>query len=195
MVCSCSEKSGSGLCLDSSGTTCNYKGITVKVGVSGNLPWKAHSDSSRVMIAPSSASGDCRVSITVPPTSSKKVHDLHVWFTCLTDTSRRACFTIRQDAVPYLEFEKDTVVVPYAGDTLSIALLSNVEWILENKIIIDPTMTNHILMSPIEGSGDTSLSVIVPVNPRKRQRTMAPVMIMKDEPGQRATLTIIQTKD
>lgn len=195
LVCSCSQKSGGGLVIDSTGTSCGYKGVTVKVGVSGDVSWKAASDSSRVMIAPSVYSGNCRVSITVPPTETKQVHDIHVWFTDVSNKGSKACYTITQDAAPYLEFERDTVVVPYAGDTIFVGLASNMRWELENKIIIDSLMSNFIKMSPIEGEGDSVIRIIVPQNPRPRQRTLEPVMVMKDEPKQTDKLTIIQTKN
>ena len=193
-VCSCSQKGGSGLSIDSELASCGYNGITVKVGVQADLSWEASSSEETVMIAPSSYTGSCRVSITVPPSSLKQDRDVLVWFRSVGEPSREACFTIRQDAAPYLDFDRDTLEVPYDGGLYSVSVSSNMAWELFNKTIVEEAMVNHIGMSPVEAEGDAAIEITVPRNPRTRQRTMTPILVMKDAPFLRDTLVIIQSK-
>ena len=188
LLCACSATETPELNLGFESIRLTSNGGTIKVPVEATGTWMVRCEDPQVMIAPSTYTGSCKVSITVPPTPQKEDRVLDVSFEAAN--CPKCTFVVSQAGFPYLEFEESSYTVPASEGTYQIGLKSNSRWVLISSLAL-----LGIDISPVEGSGDTVLQVTVPRNPKTRQRTISAIFALEDDPDAKATLKIIQTKD
>lgn len=188
-LAACSKNENPKITVDSTTAAIGYQGQTIKTPVESNCPWTASSATEGVMIAPSSFKGSCRVSITVPSSAIKEERDIRVVFRLDASPSDSSVFTIRQDAIPFIEFESPTDTIPGEGGTIHPLLKCNGEWEL-----ITVSVLSQCTLTPTEGNGTMNLEITMPPTTKTRVWSISPTFARKDNPDLKATLKVVQKK-
>ena len=169
-------------------TSIGFNGRTMKTPVESNCPWTATCGTEGVMVAPSSYTGSCRVSITVPSSVAKEDRDIKVVFSG-EGVSQDAVFSIRQEAAPYIELQKQRDTIPGTGGTIRAVIQANADWVMTTASAL-----TKCTMDPTEGSGTTTVSITVPETTKTRTWTFDATFQLKDYPDNKVTLTVVQLK-
>lgn len=185
----CTKHESPKISVDPQTAVIGYQGRTIKTPVESNSPWTATSSTEGVMIAPSAYKGNCRVSITVPSSAIKEERDIRVVFRLDASPSDSSVFTIRQDAIPFIEFENPTDTIPGEGGTIRPLLKCNGEWEL-----ITASVLSQCTLTPTEGNGTMNIEITMPPTTKSRVWSISPTFARKDNPDLKATLKVVQKK-
>lgn len=165
-----------------------YTGGTFKVPVACDGSWTAVCDSSRVMVAPAFCKGNCKLSITVPPSENKFDKQITVKVSPVDNPSFVREISILQSAAPYIYFDSEDIDAPYAGGAIVVTLYANAAW----KLYSGATYKGWL--SATEGTGTTNLTITVPAATRTKTTKFVFALTDHDYPNIKANLNIKQTK-
>lgn len=189
LLSSCNSISPS-ISLDQTYATFPYTGGTVKASVRCNCDWTASCDVENIMIAPTEYSGDCKVSVTVPPQDSKETIPVRVTFKATSGESTASTnFVVTVQAKPYIEIPEaaSTIYVSEKACGVRLTLESNAEW-----EYVENSGNKTLTIAPKSGKFNDIVSVNFPASTVTRNKTFNLTFRLKEDNSTKVSVKFIQ---